>query len=215
MRHRKAFTLVELLVVIAIIAILIAILLPVCITIRNRAQVLVCPIAYVGEDGGVYLTDPKGYHAVQISESGTITIPQHDRRSPLTWSPCGRRLSYYSFNRLTTVQSTCFQEPSSGRAWRLARVLVSGWIDSETFLGDDRNIYKIYNGNVPVDSVKIRDEDPFYYTLSLNPIGADFPYVASFQESDGGTHIGWVRKDFRPGRVIWKSRDLPHAVYVY
>jgi prepilin-type N-terminal cleavage/methylation domain-containing protein len=54
----RAFTLVELLVVIAIIMILIAILLPVCIKIRTPALVLVCPIAYVGEDGAVYLTDP-------------------------------------------------------------------------------------------------------------------------------------------------------------
>jgi len=218
MRRPKAFTLVELLVVIAIIAILIAILLPVCIKVRKRAQVLVCPIAYVGEDGGVYLTDPKGYYSVQISESGTLAQIQHNIWAPLSWSPSGRHLAYNGINRNTRLGGTWIEEPSSGRSWRFS-IEFSGWIDSESFLATDRSVYKIFDANLPggkpVDSVKIADGQPFYATIAPTPIGADFPYVASFVASDQTTHIGWVRKNYQPGRIIWKSKDLEDWVYLF
>jgi prepilin-type N-terminal cleavage/methylation domain-containing protein len=219
MRSRKGFTLVELLVVIAIIAMLIAIFLPICIKVRRRALVLVCPIAYVGEDGGVYLTDPKGYHSLQISESSTLVSPNHNIWAPLAWSPSGRRLAYNCVNRLSHFGGVTIQEPSSGRSWQMQGMLFSGWIDSESFLATDRNIYRVDDANqavrAPVDSVNLSEGEPYYPTVAPTPLGADFPYVASFLESDGSTHIGWVRKNYHPGRILWKSKDMLNYVSLF
>jgi prepilin-type N-terminal cleavage/methylation domain-containing protein len=217
MRRLRAFTLIELLVVIAIIAILIAILLPVCIKIRRRALVLVCPIAYVGEDGGVYLTDPKGYHSLQISEPGTDVLIQHASSGPLSWSPSGQCLAYNANIPGPGGLKTFFNEPSAGRIWKCP-LIFSGWIDSETCFGRDRGIYKTHNlneaGGTPIDGVNLYYGDPFYEAFAPTPVGADFPYIASWMVS-GRYEIGWVRKDYRPGRVICKSQDVQAAAYLF
>src|SRR5258706_6497320 len=136
MRRRNAFTLVELLVVIAIIAILIAILLPVCIKIRNRALVLASPIAYVGSDGGVYLTGPKGGYSVRLSPPGVRVVSYHGLDAPIGWSACGRRLAYHGTD--STGETVSYvHEPSSGKMWRVtgSQRRFSGWIDYDTYMG--------------------------------------------------------------------------------
>jgi len=219
----RAFTLVELLVVIAIIAILIAILLPVITQVRRRALVLVCPIAYVGEDGAIYLTDPKGGHSLQVSPPDNKTGVQHAVWAPVSWSPCGRRLAFNSYGIMNPRHSSWFLEPT-GQMWRYNTQMFSGWIDSERFLGYDpgspeRSVYSIYDGNLPthraVGSVNFAGADASYYSLSPTPAGADFPYVAGVLRKDGTSEIAWVRKNLQVGRTIWRSTDLPDADYLF
>src|SRR5215204_4022624 len=159
MRQRKSFTLVELLVVIAIIAILLAIFLPVLRKARNKALVLACPIAYVGQDGIVYLTDPRGGYAIQISESGVHADSYHGLTAPVSWSPCGRRLGYRAYNPLTGVTGTFFHEPMSGRSWVIKDSYFGGFLSYDRFLESGawgHNVRIVENGKVS-ESFQIPD----------------------------------------------------------
>jgi hypothetical protein len=148
-----------------------------------------------------------------------VALIQHAVWAPLSWSPCGRRLAFNSYGIANPRHSSWFLEPSSGQMWRYNTAMFSGWIDSETFLAKDHNIYRIYDGNLPnpmpVTSVNFAVGDRSYDTITPAPIGADFPHVAGVMGSDGTGEIAWVRKNHQPGRVIWKSPDLPHAVSLF
>jgi len=210
LRRRKAFTLVELLVVIAIIAILIAILLPVCIKIRNRALVLASPIAYVGDDGGVYLTGPKGGYEVRISPPGIRANSSHGLDAPLGWSACGRRLAYHATDA-TGEAVSYVHEPSTGKEWRItgSSRRFSGWIDYNTYLGPGAWGHAIIKFETGDDRTffQIPDSSNHYDTLAPAPACADGRYVAACHGGGAGCQIAFVNKNFLPAKVIWRWPD--------
>jgi prepilin-type N-terminal cleavage/methylation domain-containing protein len=196
---RRAFTLVELLVVIAIIAILIAILLPVCITIRRRALALVCPIAYRGQDGGVYLTDPKGGHSLQISEPGWVCSLNYTQCAPISWSPSGLRVAYNAFQPFGAT-ATIIHEPTTGKTWRIDSVAFNGWIDNDTVVCSGL-FYRIENRAV------VRTIYPMmpgnFDALCPTPLGAHRPYVARIKNpAQNDIWVAWVGKDFQVAKTI-------------
>ena len=207
MGRHKAFTLVELLVVIAIIAILIAILLPVCIKIRNRALVLVCPIAYQGEDGGVYLTDPKGGHSLKISGPGVIAQRPNFIYAPLDWSPSGRRLAYYAYDPALHNYSTYFYEPATGKTWNYQGMPFSGRVDDDQFMSG-HEVISVETGAF-IAFFPLPQEE-WFSTCSPNPPGCDAPFVAAVQKKDVPGYpwaIAFLRKNCRVGRVIWSNPE--------
>ena len=220
MRPRKAFTLVELLIVIAIILILIAILLPVCIKIRNRALVLVCPIAYIGQDGGVYLTGPKGGYDVPLTPSGGHAQVNRDTywsNHPVDWSPCGRRLAYNVKDY--TDSRVYIHEPSCGKVSPIRNShLFSAWIDYDTYLGMGS-----YGGHAIVDANagQIIEDFKFpagcdtYSTFARCPPGCAFKFVA-FCFGDQGTQIAFIGKNYLPKRMIrHKPEGLTNVVPLF
>jgi prepilin-type N-terminal cleavage/methylation domain-containing protein len=211
---RRAFTLVELLVVIAIIAILIAILLPVGITIRRRALALVCPIAYRGQDGGVYLTDPKGGHSLQISESGWVCSLNYTQCAPISWSPSGLRVAYNAFYPFGPT-ATFIHEPTTGKSWRIDGVTFNGWIDNDT-VACSGLAYRIDRGAVikslyPTIPVNL-------FALCPTPLGADHPYVARLNNPQNDIWVAWLGKDLQVSKTILRipSRyggNIPEPFY--
>jgi hypothetical protein len=88
--------------------------------------VLACPIAYVGEDGGLYLTSANGNAELRLTEPGW-RVAGHTS-IPICWSPCGRRLAFQASNArlqlakdgqlLRRIHTTVPPQPGSVAAFR-------------------------------------------------------------------------------------------------
>src|SRR5688572_2170139 len=105
-----AFSLVEVLVVIAVIALLIALLFPALARARRAALVLACPVAYVGEDGALYLTNVSGTAELMVSRPGWRVQSRDGPRSPVAWSPSGNRLAFQVQDRNTGAAALVFMD---------------------------------------------------------------------------------------------------------
>jgi len=130
MSQRKAFTLIELLVVIGIIGCLIALLLPVLHGVRRRALVLACPIVYVGEDGGLHMTDVSGKADLLL-----FNLPggKYYYSSEIMWSPSGRKIAFSMEDPIKGGSVPIAIDPASGRIQRFdSASLFYGWAHGDT-----------------------------------------------------------------------------------
>src|SRR5437764_670689 len=88
-----AFTVVELLVVVAIISVLVAILFPALQRVKRRAAVLASPVAFLGTDSRIHLTDPAGGFDTPlalVAKNPNCPVCH----TPPVWNPAGTRIAF-------------------------------------------------------------------------------------------------------------------------
>ncbi|HEX2971324.1 MAG TPA: prepilin-type N-terminal cleavage/methylation domain-containing protein [Tepidisphaeraceae bacterium] len=198
MPRRKAFTLVELLAVIAIISVLIALVLPALKSARRRALVLVCPIAYVGVDGFVHLTDPEGKYDLQLPEAG-------GRSYFAIWSPSGQRLAY----QVNSPPSIKVVDPASGRILMHADGLpyaVLNWLDDSRLVAMDMKAIYVLNVDTGCVVNTLPKPDRMFGPgdVSLLPVQwAPMTFVAAWPvRGPAARVVAFLRKDMSLGAMI-------------
>ena len=181
---------------------LIALLFPVFSRARRRFLVLACPIAYVGEDGGLYLTNANGTAELRLTEPAWRVMSYHGLMSPLAWSPCGRRLACEAYNVNLGLGGTLFMEPLTGEEWRRG-VRFGGWIDRDRVLGAGAYHHDVIDANTGrrVESFRLPD-DRHYDTFAPAPVNSGASFVAAIH-GDINPYIGLVGKDYMPKRPIF------------
>jgi hypothetical protein len=204
--RRESFSIVEILVVVGIISVLIAILFPALAKARRSALVLACPIAYVGQDGGLYLTNENGTAELRISPPGWRVESRQGLESPMAWSPSGLTLAFQFYNPATSEGGWVLMDVMSGQGLRprgRRPYSFGGWIDNDTYLGSGayfHNVLSVHTGD-PVSSFRLPD-DRHYDAFARVPRTCDGAFIASFH-GDSPSHIALVGRDYQPRKPVY------------
>jgi hypothetical protein len=196
------------LAVVAIIGALIALLLPALKKARRHAAVAASPVAYLGTDSRIHLTD----------STGGLDTPLHamaqDTRCPLChtpplWNPSGTRIAFrfgdqkgYYTGMIDPYSGETSRHPETGRPF-------AGWLSSERF-AETRG---------KGDMIHVRDAGTGQVlSAAPNPAFADFVSAAPPQAPAAFAAVGFhqgrrrrviqlLGKDMAPGKVIWVPED--------
>jgi len=199
------FTLVELIVVIGVIVVLIALLLPAIRKARRTAIVLASPVAFVGQDENIHLTDSSGGYDTKLLPVATSACPVC--HSPPTWSPSGQLIAMQTFDPSGIYAALIdpFAQTPTRFPNQRGRTFMS-WLDDTRFITEDRT--GGYEVNVATgQSRQTNSWTARIYYLAPAGRNAPFPFIAAVSYRD---HPGvyFLNKDLSPRKALWSEPTI-------
>ena len=202
---RAGFTLVELLVVISIIALLIALLFPALRRAKRAAAVMASPVAYLGTDSRIHLTDATG------GLDTPLAVVARDRNCPVchvppVWNPSGTKIAFRMMEHNQFY--TAMIDPYSGQVKKhpAANNNFLGWVDSGHYaevLGPASDVF-VNDADTGVTVSVSPFQSSRMVFIAPAPPGTQAPYVAVTMHR-GVCDVVLLRKDLTKGRRIWEE----------
>jgi hypothetical protein len=184
--------------------VLVALLFPAFQKARRKAAILASPIAYLGADSRIHLTDPTG------GLDTPLTIVERQTNCPVchvppVWNPSGTRIAFRMMDRGQIA--TGLIDPYSGEVKRhvgLGGSSFMGWLDSDRYMQATSPFAPVTVHDAGTGALLLSLQNTAVVFISPAPPSAPAPYVAVTRHH-GVCDVVLLRKDLARGKRIWEE----------